>query len=515
MALMNEADLQLAQAISNLTFCNQFLPERLELERAALGKEYVSTGRVWSNRIDNADSDANILKLQEKAEDLLKRLQTKLQDADEKPDQRERGLYIDVALYLMYYRYYQDLQELIGQCEAEPGNPKVTFYEKFEKDFNGFMDVLAEPRGDWLKAEHLLALYFQVRRAFYYIFNCILGGSMPTAMLRADAWQSIFTHDVRRYMRCLYRRIGDINTLIMGPSGTGKDLVARAIGMARYVPFDPKTRTFDESFVHSFHTLNISALSPTLVESELFGHVKGSFTGAHQDRAGHLEACTELGTIFLDEIGEIDPAIQVKLLRVLQDRTFQRLGDTRTREFSGKIIAATNKDLVGEMDDGSFRQDFYYRLCSDVIRTPSLHEQLQDSPEELHNLVFLLVKRIAGEDECEDITNEVVSWIERELGPDYRWPGNVRELEQCVRNIIVRQEYRPTAMPLDRDDSESLLRALREGDLTADDVVRLYCTLLYERLGNYQEVARRLELDRRTVKGKLDANILHRFSGCL
>ena len=111
------------------------------------------------------------------------------------------------------------------------------------------------------------------------------------------------------------------------------------------------------------------ALPATLVESELFGHRRGAFTGAVQDRAGWLEACPAHGTVFLDEIGELEPALQVKLLRVLQERTFHRIGDTRERRFSGKLIAATNRDLAAEIQAGRFREDLYYRLCADVIES--------------------------------------------------------------------------------------------------------------------------------------------------
>src|SRR5690606_29799135 len=127
------------------------------------------------------------------------------------------------------------------------------------------------------------------------------------------------------------------------------ELVARAIGLSRFIPFDPKTQRFAEDFAGSFFPLNLSALSATLVESELFGHCRGAFTGALQDRAGWLEVCPHYGTVFLDEIGEVDPQVQVKLLRVLQERTFNRIGETDARRFSGKIIAATNRDLATEM----------------------------------------------------------------------------------------------------------------------------------------------------------------------
>src|SRR5262249_54292501 len=154
----------------------------------------------------------------------------------------------------------------------------------------------------------------------------------------------------------------DITTLITGPSGTGKDLVAEAIGLSRYIPFDPKRQCFEEDFGGAFHPVNLAALPSELIESELFGHCKGSFTGAVQDRAGWLEICKGTHSVFLDEIGDLAPALQVKLLRVLQNRTFQRVGETTIRRFEGKVIAATNRDLGLEVQAGRFRRDLYYRL---------------------------------------------------------------------------------------------------------------------------------------------------------
>jgi DNA-binding NtrC family response regulator len=327
---------------------------------------------------------------------------------------------------------------------------------------------------------------------------------MPAARLRAGIWQSIFTHDLRRYRRVLYDRMGDLTTLITGPSGTGKELVARAIAMARYIPFNAKAKTFAGDYAESFIPLNLSALSPTLIESELFGHRRGAFTGALEDRAGWLETCPPLGTVFLDEIGELDPAIQVKLLRVLQSRTFQRLGDTKTRQFRGKIIAATNRDLATEMARGGFRTDFYYRICSDLVVTPSLHEQLEDNGRELRSLVYFIARRVIDEDEADGLAEEVERWIAKHLGRNYPWPGNFRELEQCVKNILIRHEYRPSvAAPAGAD--EQLAAEMRGGKLTAEELLRRYCTLVYGQTRNYEETARRLGLDRRTVKAKVEA----------
>jgi transcriptional regulator with GAF, ATPase, and Fis domain len=202
----------------------------------------------------------------------------------------------------------------------------------------------------------------------------------------------------------------------------------------------------------------------------------------------------------------------VKLLRVLQSRIFQRLGDTETRRFQGKIIAATNRDLAREMREGRFREDFYYRICSDMITTPTLHEQLLDSPVDLRNLIEFISARLAGVDEAENLAEEVEKWVASNLPRDYRWPGNVRELEQCVRNILVRKSYNPPEMG-PRSPREELSEAFWRGSITADELLSRYCTLVYSMTGNYQETARRLQLDHRTVKVKIDARLLSQLGG--
>jgi transcriptional regulator with GAF, ATPase, and Fis domain len=318
---------------------------------------------------------------------------------------------------------------------------------------------------------------------------------------------------MRRYRRILYRRMGDFTTLVTGPSGTGKELVARAIALSRYIPFDAKQEQFVEDFSAAFFPLNLSALSPTLIESELFGHCRGAFTGAVTDRPGWLEVCPPLGTVFLDEIGELDAAIQVKLLRVLQTRTFQRLGETTTRRFEGKIIAATNRNLMEEMHAGRFREDFYYRLCSDLISAPTLRQQLADSPDDLSNLIQFMVQRVVGEEDAE-LAAEVEAWIHDRLGPAYLWPGNMRELEQCVRNVLIRGEYQPPPLrkpELPDDPYRALVEQVASGALTADELLGRYCTIVYLQTGSYEQAARRLALDRRTVKAKVDEDLLSRL----
>ena len=211
--------------------------------------------------------------------------------------------------------------------------------------------------------------------------------------------------------------------------------------------------------------------------------------------------------MLLDEVGEIDASIQVKLLRVLQTREFSRIGETAPRAFEGKLIAATNRDLAAEMRAGRFREDLYYRLCADLVVTPALREQLRDAPDELRNLVLFVSERVVGPDGAADLADEVLACVERDLGSDYPWPGNVRELEQCVRNVLVRKEYRPPVAP-DRGPPGDLAAELGEGSLTAEEVLRRYCTIVYAHTGSYQETARRLQLDRRTVKRRVDPELL-------
>jgi len=212
-----------------------------------------------------------------------------------------------------------------------------------------------------------------------------------------------------------------------------------------------------------------------------------------------MEVCPASGAVFLDEIGDVDAGIQVKLLRVLQSRTFQRLGDTETRTFQGKVIAATNRDLAAAIQARRFREDFYYRLCSDLIHTPSLREQLDDAPGELPALVAHVSRRLLGDDEGEEFARESVGWIAKNLGADYAWPGNFRELEQCVRNLLVRGEYRPPAAA-EAEDWNGLLGG---GRLTAEEVLRRYTRQVHAQAGTVEETARRLDLDRRTIKARL------------
>jgi hypothetical protein len=504
-ALLKGDEASLLATLSRLAHVNPFLPQRIDLERAALGADFVPLDPVWHARWDTPGQNPNEERLAARSTALAEELRRRLAaGARARPEQAER--YQDLVHYVLYYRYQARLH---ASFAGGARGTRFDFYADFAADYDRLLRSSGiAPR---LAPEHFFACCFQVRRAFHFIFRSIVGGSLPAARLRGRVWQSIFTHDLRRYQEHLYQRLGDLATLVSGASGTGKELVARAIGMSRYVPFDPATRAFRERFEESFLPLNLAALSPTLVESELFGHRRGAFTGALADRSGWLEACSSLGTVFLDEIGEVELAIQVKLLRVLETRVFQRLGETRDRSFRGKLVAATNRDLDRDMRAGRFREDLYYRLCADRLTTPTLAERLADSPRELADLLLVLAERLIGEHQAERLAAEAEEWIHRNLPADYPWPGNVRELGQCLSNVLVRREYVPAASAAGTSASDELAREFLAAELTADDLVGRYCTLAYARTGNYVETGRRLGLDRRTVKAKVDPALLARL----
>ena len=344
------------------------------------------------------------------------------------------------------------------------------------------------------------ALLFQLRRAFYFIHRSLPGESNPMRRLRESLWNNIFTHDMRAFHFHLWNRMEDFSTLLLGETGTGKGQAAAAIGRSAYIPYLPQSRCFAANFTETFIAINLSQFPETLIESELFGHRKGSFTGAIDNHQGVFERCSEHGALFLDEIGEVTIPVQIKLLKVLQERTFTAIGGREQKRFSGRVIAATNRRLGDLRNDGDFREDFFYRLCSDVIEMPTLRERLAASPAELEELVGHLVERITRE-RVPSLVERVLEALGRDLPRDYAWPGNVRELEQAVRRILLAGSYRPERPAAAAADAEErVLEQLRAGRLSADELLSAYSAMLYERLGSYAAVAERTGLDPRTSR---------------
>ena len=209
----------------------------------------------------------------------------------------------------------------------------------------------------------------------------------------------------------------DTTVLVYGESGTGKEFIVRLI-------HDQSPRA-----AAPFVSINCAALTETLLESELFGHVRGSFTGAVRDKAGLFEVAGH-GTIFLDEIGEVAPAVQAKLLRALQEREIRRVGAERHIKVNARVVAATNRDLRAAVEAGTFREDLYFRLGAFVITVPPLRERREDIPPLVHH--FLVRAASHMKKDVSAVSADTMSAL-----MNYRWPGNVRELEHAVERAVI------------------------------------------------------------------------------
>ena len=349
------------------------------------------------------------------------------------------------------------------------------------------------------KSLHYFALSYQLRRAFYFIDRSLVGDSPSMKNLRLALWNNVFTYDIQTYDEALWDRMEDFATILEGETGTGKGTAAAAVGRSAFIPFDLKKNQFVRNFTETYITINLSQFPESLIESELFGHRKGAFTGAIGNHKGLFERCSKHGALFLDEIGDINMATQIKLLRVIQERVFEPVGSHTQKRFAGRVIAATNRPIIELRRQGKFRDDFYYRLCSDVITVPTLRQRIKENPSELDQMVNLLVSRMTGSDNNHR-TEMILETLKRDLPKDYPWPGNVRELEQAVRSILLKRHYYGDAMVMDIDMEDTFVQGFHKGILTVTELLNQYCHILYKRYGTYEEVARRAKLDPRTVK---------------
>ncbi|RJP21718.1 MAG: PAS domain S-box protein [Candidatus Abyssobacteria bacterium SURF_5] len=295
------------------------------------------------------------------------------------------------------------------------------------------------------------------------------------------------------YDRILQTAESDSTVLIQGESGTGKELVAHAIHYHSHRAHAP------------FIKVNCSALAETLLESELFGHVKGAFTGALYDKVGRFEAANG-GTIFLDEVGDFSPFIQLKLLRVLQEREFERVGETASRKSDVRIIAATSRNLKDLVQKAEFRPDLYYRLRVIPIFLPPLRERRDDLPLLINHFINrfnkIMAKRIRGVSE----ESMVFLW-------NYDWPGNIRELEHALEHAIVLSRstlIEPHDLPLEirkmedfEPTQERKIRLLKHSRLETKAEHSIITQALREAAGNRTQAANILGISRTTLWRKM------------
>jgi transcriptional regulator with GAF, ATPase, and Fis domain len=228
----------------------------------------------------------------------------------------------------------------------------------------------------------------------------------------------------------------DSTVLIQGETGTGKELIARAI------------HNLSSRCGRSFVKLNCAAIPLDLLESELFGHEKGAFTGAIAHKIGRFEMADK-GTLFLDEVGDIPPALQPKLLRVLQEQEFERLGSTRTHQVDVRLVAATNRDLARMVKRGEFRIDLYYRLNVFPVMLPPLRERCEDIPELVAHFVDIYSRRMGKR--IEEIPRETLSALS-----SYQWPGNIRELQNMIERAVILSNDGVLPNPLPKEEIQDV-----------------------------------------------------------
>jgi len=331
-----------------------------------------------------------------------------------------------------------------------------------------------------------------VRRAYEHAslrreLNDVYGTRhQPQACIPVTCDQLIGSSARSRATYDLIRRVTNLNSfvLITGESGTGKELIARAI------------HNLSDRAKLPFVAVSCGAIPETLIEAELFGHEKGAYTGTTGARAGYLEQAAG-GTLFLDEIGELSLHTQVKLLRVLQQREFTRLGSSRPTPLRARVLFATHRDLTKMVEQGSFRQDLYYRVKVVEIQSPALREKSEDIP--------LLAEHFLKQ--YSEIYNKPMRAIQPEamaLLLEYSWPGNVRELENVIQSAIIlaagdtiAPEDLPEALQeLDPLDAESALPGGSFEEQLRDYRIRLAMKAIQEANGNKTLAARSLNISR-------------------
>jgi PAS domain S-box-containing protein len=276
----------------------------------------------------------------------------------------------------------------------------------------------------------------------------------------------------------------DTTVLILGENGTGKELVARNL------------YRLSKRSKHAFIKVNCAAFTPSLLESELFGHEKGAFTGANERRKGRFELADK-GTLFLDEIAELPLESQSKLLRVLQEQEFERVGGSQTLSVNIRVIAATNRDLWQMVQKGSFRIDLYYRLNVFPIKVPALRERKEDIPYLCSNLIQQLNKRLGKQ--LKGLSKKAVTKLQA-----YDWPGNIRELQNVLEReaILSKQSVLQLNQPLNGDTTQNV-----DESLTLDEAQRLHIsrvlTLCNGQISGSKGAALKLGLPESTLRSKM------------
>ena len=487
---LKEEDRRFYSLVARAAFSNPFSDERTELERRIVDFSGPETAALSEQRI--ADLLIDLIASRTGKTDRTGGLRMNLYRGI------DQQLIRTAILFDVFHCFTSDFDKHIQeQIEAGDKPCPVPFASRI-------IDRLKKSGFSHEEALRHLAFFFQLRRAYFFIHRGLIGESPSMRKLRLHLWDTVFTSDIRWYEQHLWNRMEDFSTLLLGETGTGKGTAAAAIGRSIFIPFDAKAGCFRESFTRNFVSINLSRFPESIIESELFGHKKGAFTGAIEHFEGVFARCSPHGSIFLDEIGDVSAHVQLKLLEVLQERTFSPVGSHEKLQFRSRVIAATNKPLENLRRGGDMRDDFFYRLCSNKITVPPLRVRIRENPEEFDLLLDYVVQRTIGKPSS-GMAKTIRRILNNSVGPDYSWPGNVRELEQAVRSILITRNYGGDTKGETSDRRNILHRAIDNEEAGAYEILSVYCSMLYEKHGTYEAVSQITGLDRRTVKKYLAA----------
>jgi DNA-binding NtrC family response regulator len=431
----------------------------------------------------------------------------------------EMAVYRGAAIYALWDRYRAEIQVIIDKDGVD-----VPFMDAFVADYQRLhldVPVLRVPPPGLL-----LAVMYQSRRNVFHIARKIRGRSEIAGAARAAIYRANMGSDSCTYVGGLYRTMAQVPVLITGETGTGKDLAAQCVGLGRYIPLDEKERRFVMKHGAGMHARNLCEVPRDLIGSELFGHKRGSFTGAVADKSGLFSLPEAHGTLFLDEAGELPLEVQAQLLRPLENREIMPIGETSPRPIQGRHLFATHQDLEARHRAGTFREDLLERMNGVRIHMPTLREMLAEDPNELWRYVHgFLADKLDDAGQRQTWTQRVVDYVRSELD-GHAWTRNVRELKhfterylilggEMPKPTVIRLPAKPAgnAAPEARGAPESVAAPssgflgpmAKVGEISAKELEIIYVTEVYLATGqNLAETARRTRLHRRTVRALID-----------
>ena len=409
----------------------------------------------------------------------------------------DRRIAEPALLYVGYHRAVPQLDALIERQADKNAPLPVPFGDEV-------IGGLVKSGFDEERAARYFALYYQLRRGFYFIQRSLAGRSESMRRFREALWNNVFTHDMRGFEAALWNRMEDFSTLLLGETGTGKGQAAAAIGRSAFIPYLVAERRFAASFTDTFLAINLSQYPGRPDRVRAVRPPQGRVHRRDRPPPGRVRALQPARRALSgrDRRG-VDPGAdqaaagpagaQLHAGRRARQAALLRTGHRRHQPQPERRCGATAR----------FRDDFFYRLCSDVIEVPTLRQRLAESPGELEELVRLLVERIAGSQDAALVAT-VLEGLHRDLPRGYAWPGNVRELEQAVRRVLLTGRYAPE-LAAAADPDEALVEKLRAGELTAAQLLARYSAMLYRRLGSYAAVAKRTDIDPRTSRKYVDS----------